>query len=146
MDRTNKLSRSRPSRWRPRRRAVLGLAAAVLGWLAIPALGGGAAAAQERSLALPRPLQPGEIAWLVVEIGPIGRREVTVSTAKGEVIGVISPFGPRAGLQAGVYPLPLPAEAIEGSRVAVRLTISGDGGPRDPTAEEVPQVTVRIGP
>ncbi|KGM33536.1 hypothetical protein P409_15300 [Inquilinus limosus MP06] len=123
------------------------LAAAVLGWLAIPALGGGSAAGQDRTLVLPRPLQPGEIAWLVVEVGPIGRREVTVSTAAGEIIGVISPFGPRAGLQAGVYPLPLPPEAIQDGRVVVRLTITRDRGPpRDPTAEEVPRVTVRIGP
>jgi hypothetical protein len=127
---------------------VLGLlAAAVLGWLVLPALGGGSALAQERILALPRPLQPDEIAWLVVEIGPIGRREVTVSTAAGEIIGVISPFGPRAGLQAGVYPLPLPAEAIVDGHVVVRLTISQEGAPpHDPTTEEVPSVTVRIAP
>jgi len=103
--------------------------------------------AQDRALDLPRPLQPDEIAWLVVEVGPIGRREVTVTTAAGEIIGVISPFGPRAGLQAGVYPLPLPAEAIVEGRIVVRLTITQDGGPpRDPTAAEVPSVTVRIGP
>lgn len=126
---------------------MLGLAAAVLGWLAIPALGGGGAAAQELTLALPRPLQPGEFAWLVVEIGPIGRREVTVTTPAGEILGVISPFGPRAGLQAGVYPLPLPAEAIADGHVAVRLTITQDRGPpRDPTGEEVRGVTLRIGP
>lgn len=125
---------------------MLRLAAAVLGWLAILAVGGGSAVAQERTLALPRPLQPGEIAWLVVEVGPIGRREVTVSTVAGGIIGVISPFGPRAGLQAGTYALPLPAEAIEDDHVVVRLTISHEGGPGDPTAEEVPRVTVRIGP
>ncbi|MFE0757094.1 hypothetical protein ACFW16_24255 [Inquilinus sp. NPDC058860] len=126
---------------------MLCLAAAVLGWLAVPALGGESVAAQERILALPRPLQPDEIAWLVVEVGPIGRREVTVLTAAGEIIGVISPFGPRAGLQAGTYALPLPAEAIEDGRVVVLLTITQDGGPeRDPTAAEVPRVTVRIGP
>lgn len=123
------------------------LAAAVLGWLVLPALGGGSALAQERILALPRPLQPDEIAWLVVEIGPIGRREVTVSSATGEIIGVISSFGPRAGLQAGIYPLPLPPEAIVNGHVVVRLTISQEGAPaRDPTTEEVPRVTVRISP
>ena len=126
---------------------MLRLAAAVLGWLAIPALGGGRVAAQELTLALPHPLQPGEIAWLVVEVGPIGRHEVTVSTAAGGIIGVISPFGPRAGLQAGTYALPLPTEAIEDGHVVVRLTITQDGGaPRAPTGEEVRRVTVRIGP
>ncbi len=117
----------------------------MLGWLVLPAPGGESALAQERSLALPRPLQPDDVVWLVVEIGPIGRREVTVTTPAGEILGVISSFGPRAGLQAGVYPLPLPPEAIVDGRVVIRLTISQEGAPaRDPTAAEVPRVTVRI--
>lgn len=125
---------------------MLRLAAAVLGWLAILALGGGGAAAQELTLALPHPLQPGQTAWLEVEVGPVGRREVTVA-ASGQIIGVISPFGPRAGGTAGVYALPLPAEAIADGRVTVRLTITQAGGaPRDPTQQEVPRVTVRIVP
>lgn len=110
-------------------------------------LGGGSAAAQELTLALPHPLQPGETAWLEVEVGPIGRREVTVATASGRIIGVISPFGPRAGETAGVYALPLPAEAIAADRVTVRLTITQtSGAPRDPTGEEVRRATVRIVP
>jgi hypothetical protein len=125
---------------------MLRLAAAVLGWFAILALGGGAAA-QELTLALPQPLRPGQIAWLEVEVGPVGRREVTVATAAGEIIGVISPFGPQAGEAAGVYALPLPAEAIADGRVTVRLTITqATGAPRDPTDQEVPRVTVRLGP
>ncbi|HEY9348093.1 MAG TPA: hypothetical protein VIQ53_22400 [Inquilinus sp.] len=122
--------------------------AAVLGLLAILVLGGGDAAAQElTTLALPHPLQPGETAWLEVEVGPVGRREVTVATASGRIIGVISPFGPRAGQTAGVYALPLPAEAIADGRVTIRLTITqASGPPRDPTRQEVPRVTVRVVP
>ncbi|MGO4123692.1 hypothetical protein AB4Z01_04795 [Inquilinus sp. YAF38] len=126
---------------------MLGLAAAAFGLLAILVLGGGDAAAQELRLPLPRPLRPGEIAWLEVEVGPIGRREVIVSTAAGRDIGVISPFGPRAGQEAGIYPLPLPAEAIEDGRIVVRLSITQVGAPpRVPTGEEVRRVTVLVEP
>ena len=122
-------------------------AAAVFGLLAILVLGGGSAAAQELTLALPHPLQPGETAWLEIEVGPVGRREVTVATASGRIIGVISPFGPRAGETAGTYALPLPAEAITADRVTVRLTITQtNGAPRAPTEQEVRRVTVRAGP
>jgi hypothetical protein len=108
---------------------------------------GGSAAAQELTLPLPRPLRPGEIAWLEIEVGPIGRREVIVSTPAGRDIGVISPFGVRAGQEAGTYPLPVPTEAIESDRVVIRLSITQVGAPpRDPTGEEVRRVTVLIGP
>src|SRR5882757_4860378 len=96
MAKTNGPSRSRPSRWQ-RSRAVLRSAAAALGLLAILVLGGGPAAAQELTLPLPPSFRPGDTAWVEVEVGPVGRREVTIATASGQVIGVISPFGPRAG-------------------------------------------------
>jgi hypothetical protein len=115
--------------------------------LAILGLGGGSATAQELTLSLPRPLRPGEIAWLEVEIGPIGRREIIVSTAAGRDIGVISPFGVRAGQEAGTYPLPLPADSIEDGRVVVRLMITQVGAPpRVPTEQEVRRVTVLVEP
>jgi hypothetical protein len=121
--------------------------AAVLGLLAILVLGGGIAVAQERTLPLPPTFRAGETAWIEVEVGPVGRREVTIATASGRIIGVISPFGPRAGETAGVYALPLPAEAIADGQVTIRLTITQTGGPaRAPTEQEVPRVTVRIGP
>ncbi|WP_342234934.1 hypothetical protein [Inquilinus sp. OTU3971] len=109
---------------------------------------GGSAAAQELTLPLPRPLRPGEIAWLQVEVGRIGRgQEVIVATASGRDIGVISPFAIRTGQEAGTYPLPVPTEAIEGDRVVVRLSITQVGAPpRDPTGEEVRRVTVLLGP
>lgn len=122
-------------------------AAAALGLLLAILVLGGSAAAQELTLPLPRPLRPGEIAWLEVEVGPIGRREVIVSTAAGRDIGVISPFGVRAGQEAGTYPLPVPADAIEGDRVIVRLSITQVGAPpRVPTGGEVRRVTVRVAP
>lgn len=146
MERTRKLPCSRPSRWQ-RPKAAVRAVAAVFGWLIILVLGGGSVAAQELTLALPQPLQPGNTAWLEVEVGPVGRREIVVATASGQIIGVISAFGPRAGQEAGVYALPLPPEAIADGRVTVRLTITQTSGPpRDPTGEEVRRVMVRVVP
>jgi len=138
---------SRPFLWR-RSRAALRPAAAALGLLAILVLGGGSAVAQELTLALPRPLRPGDLAWLEVELGPVGRgREVIVATASGQTIGVISPFAIRTGQDAGVYTLPLPEDAIAAGRVTVRLTITQPGGaPRDPTGQEVRRVAVVVSP
>lgn len=147
MDRTSRPSRSRPSRWR-RCKAALSLAAAAFGLLAILVLGGGSTAAQDLTLPLPRPLRPGEIAWLQVEVGRIGRgQEVIVVTASGRDIGVISPFAIRTGQEAGTYTLPLPQEAIAADRVVVRLTITQVGAPpRIPTEQEVRRVTVLVNP
>lgn len=128
---------------------VLRPATAALGLLlAILVLGGGSAAAQERTLPLPHPLQPGQFAWLEVEVGRIGRgQEVIVATAAGQTIGVISPFAIRTGQEAGTYTLPLPPGAIADGQVTVRLTITQvSGEPRVPTDEEVRRVVVRVGP
>jgi hypothetical protein len=109
--------------------------------------GGAAATAQELTLALPRPLGAGESAGIEVQLGPITRgRVVTVTTASGEPLGTISPFGTRVGEDAGTYTLPVPAGAIRDGRVAIRLTISQAGGPpRPPTAQEVRSVKLTTG-
>ncbi|MGK9235005.1 hypothetical protein KXS07_24895 [Inquilinus limosus] len=115
--------------------------------LGLLALAGRGAAAQELTLPLPQPLAAGEIVWLEVELGRVGRgQEIGVATASGRDIGVISPFGIRAGQDAGTYTLPLPREAIEDGRVVVRLTITQPGAaPRAPTGQEVRRVMVRVG-
>lgn len=101
-----------------------------------------ACAAKERAmtLTLTHPLRTGESAFLEVRLGPIRRgQQIYVTTAAGERLGVISPFGVRPGQDAGTYTLPLPPLAIHGDRVCVALAISQlDGGrPRVPTAQEV---------
>jgi len=64
-----------------------------------------------------------------------------LTTASGQELGVISPFGVRIGQDAGTYTLPVPADAIRDGRIAVRLTITQDGAPpRRPTAKEVRSV------
>lgn len=121
---------------------------AVLALLAQPADGAMSQtmAAPDIVLTLPRALRAGETAFVEVQVGPIGRREIDVATASGRPLGTISPFGVRAGQDAGTYTLPLPADAIAGGRVVLRLTISQPGGaPRPPTADEVRSVTLRVG-
>jgi hypothetical protein len=129
------------------RRPVVALAL-----LAQLALNGNAAmtqdAARSMTLQLPRALAASETVFIEVQVGPIGRgRTIEVTTVSGEPLGVISPFGVRAGQDAGTYPLPVPKEAIRDGRLAIRLTISQPGGSaRAPTADEVRSVKVGVGP
>jgi hypothetical protein len=114
-------------------------------------LNGNAALAQEAArsmtLELPRPLAAGETAYIEVQLGPIGRgRTIEVTTAAGQPLGVVSPFGVRAGQDAGTYPLPVPQDAIRDGRLSIRLMISQPGGgPRAPTADEVRSVKLGVG-
>jgi hypothetical protein len=126
-------------------------AAAALALLAHLALNGNAALAQDAArsmtLELPRPLAAGETAFIEVQVGPIGRgRTIEVTTASGQPLGVVSPFGVRTGQDAGTYPLPVPNDAIRDGRLSIRLTISQPGGSsRAPTADEVRSVKLGVG-
>jgi hypothetical protein len=130
-----------------KRAAAAALAAVALlartGWAQdMPVQDGAAGTAQELTLALPHPLREGETAGIEVHLGPIARgRVVTVTTATGEPLGTISPFGTRVGENAGTYTVPVPPDAIRDGRVAIRLAISQAGSPpRPPTTQEVPSV------
>jgi hypothetical protein len=101
-------------------------------------------AAQMVTLALPHALVAGDSVWLEIQIGPIGRREISITTLTGEPLGTISPFGIRAGQDAGTYSLPVPSDAIKDDRVSIQLRISQPGGSRAPTAQEVQEITLRI--
>jgi hypothetical protein len=125
-------------------------AAAMLALLALLALNANAALAQQPTqdivLALPHPLGAGETAFIEVQVGPIGRgREIGVTTASGQQLGVISPFGVRAGQDAGTYTLPVPNDAIRDGRIAIRLSISQPGAARAPTTQEVRGVKLKLG-
>lgn len=116
------------------------------------ALNGNAAVAQsaarDMTLQLPHPLAADETAFVIVQVGAIGRgQEVEVTTASGQSLGVISPFSVRAGQDAGTYPLPVPRDAVRDGHLSLRLTISQFGAPaRAPTAEEVRSVKLNVGP
>ncbi len=99
----------------------------------------GRAAAQDMTLTLPQPFDAGDTAYIEVQVGVIGPgQEIEVKTADGRTLGVISPHGIRAGRAAGVYTLPLPADAICKDRVGITLMVTrSDAAPRSPNADEV---------
>jgi len=120
-------------------------AAAAFALLALLAQKANAASALDMTLVLPHPLRAGETAWIEVQVGPIGHQEIDVTTASGQELGVLSPFGVRVGQDAGTYTLPLPGDAIRDGRVSVRLTITQFGAPpRAPTAQEVRSVKLTV--
>src|SRR5689334_19827773 len=91
------------------------------------------------TVAAPHPPRPGETPLLEVTLGHVARgQEVEITTPDGRLLGTVSPFGIRPGRAAGTYLVPLPADAIHGEKVAVRLQITQPNGPaRAPTADEV---------
>ena len=95
-----------------------------------------AALAQDLTLTLPRPLAAGETGWIELQVGPIGRQEIDITTAAGQRIGTIAPFGPRAGQDAGTYAFPVPANLIHDDSLAVRITITQPNGPPRPATEQ----------
>ena len=106
----------------------------------------GRAAAQDRTLTLPQPLQSGDTAFIEVTLGVIGPgQEIEITTSGGRTLGVISPHAIRAGNAAGTYTLPLPADAICHGRVAITLRVTrSDAKARMPTADEVRGVRVVV--
>jgi hypothetical protein len=83
--------------------------------------------------------------WIDVQVGPLGGgREISVTTASGQQLGVISPFGVRTGQDAGTYTLPVPRDAIRDGRISIRLTITQFGASRAPTAQEVRGVKLNV--
>ena len=116
----------------------------LLALLTLPACA--AAAGGETVLVLQHPLRAGESVWVAVEVGVIQRgQEILVSTTSGLVIGTVSPFGIRAGQEAGAYVLPVPAEAVRDGRLSLRLRITRfDGPPRAPTAQEVKSLKLSV--
>ena len=100
--------------------------------------------AREVMLDMLRPLGAGEAAFLEVQIGTIGRGQSVEITAAGRSLGVISPFGVRAGQDAGTYTVPVPPDAIRDGRIALRLTVRQGDTARPPTREEVRGVTLSI--
>jgi hypothetical protein len=121
-------------------------ALALLAFVALPASAAGQAQAREIVLTLPRPVAAGETAFVEIRVGPIGRGSIGVETASGQPLGTVAGFGNRLGQDAGTFTVPVPPNAIESGRLALRLAIrQADGSRRAPTPDEVRGVTLRIG-
>lgn len=120
-------------------------ASAALVLLALLAQTISAALAQDMTLTLAHPLAAGETAWLELQVGPIGRQEIDVTTAAGQHLGTVSPFGPRTGQDAGTYAFPVPADLIRDGRLSVRITITQPNGPpRTATEQEVRSIKLTV--
>ena len=101
--------------------------------------------AREMTLTLPHALRKGETAWLLVAVGAVGHNEIQLTTQSGQSLGTISPFGIRSGQAAGTYTIPVPAEALSGRRLVLRLSVPQAGGlQRATTTEEVKSVRLVI--
>lgn len=109
---------------------------------------GPAAAPGEVTLTVPRPLQAGESLVLVVTVGVIQRgQQIRITTASGQQIGTVSPYGIPPGHKAGSYVVPVPAGAVRDGKLSLQLRLTGGGGPpRAPTAQEVTSLDLRITP
>ena len=102
-------------------------------------------AARTVTLTLPHALRAGETATLLVSVGviPKGAR-IEVTTSSGRHLGTISPYGIRAGREAGTYTVPLPRDVITGRRVCVLLSLAFGDTRRAPAEREVRRVRVKI--
>ena len=98
---------------------------------------------QEVTLMLPHALHADETAWLEVSVGVLRHdKEIHITTPSGQPLGTISPFGIRTGQEAGTYTVPLPADAISGDRVTLRLSLGNEQRP--PTAREIKNIKVKV--
>jgi hypothetical protein len=103
--------------------------------------------AREITLKLPHTLNHGETAYVLIEVGVIGRSLILITTADGHSLGSISPFAVRSGQVAGTYTLPIPPEAFHGRTLTLRLSLmqSGDAR-RAPTSDEVKSIRLLVRP
>jgi hypothetical protein len=97
------------------------------------------------NLVLPRSLNADEGVAVELKIGVIARgAQIKVETPSGKTLGVISPYGIRAGNEAGTYTVPVPPEEISNNRVSLRITLTFNRARRAPTAKELRSVRLQI--
>lgn len=84
---------------------------------------------------------------LVVTVGVIPRgARIVVTTPTGRLLGTISPYGIRAGREAGTYTVPVPVDALSGRCLSVRLSLELAGKHSAPTKKQVKRVRVQVVP
>ena len=100
------------------------------------------------NLVLPRSLNEGEGVAAELTLGVIERGAVIqVETVSGKKLGTISPYGIRAGNEAGTYTVPVPADEISNNCVSLRITLyHHNRGKRAPTSEELRDIKLTITP
>jgi len=98
------------------------------------------------TLPLPRPLEAGDAVWVKVTLGRVEHSaEIVLLTPAGRIAGVISPHGIRAGQESGAYTVPVPADAVSGNHVSLRLAVDQTGrARRAATKQEVKKIEVSV--
>jgi hypothetical protein len=76
------------------------------------------------TLNLSRPPTADEMIAARLTVGVLARdTRIVVRTGEGEIAGTIAPFGVRPGHKAGVFTVPIPAKAVSGNKVSLRLEV-----------------------
>ncbi len=97
------------------------------------------------TLSIPKPPPPGEPLVIQVTVGELPRRaRIEVRSAKGELIGSISPFGQGANRTGGAYTIPVPLELVINQKLPLWFIVQEDKAEssRIPTDAEVKDVKV----
>ncbi|SIO36254.1 hypothetical protein SAMN05444166_4103 [Singulisphaera sp. GP187] len=123
----------------------IGRSPSVLGLLGIGLLAsllpsGGEAPGGKLTLTLSRQPTKDEAIVLRLAVGVLPRNaRVIVRTVDGKIAGTVAPFGVRPLQKAGVYQIAVPAKAVVGDKVTLRLEVleKGAGEARLPTREEI---------
>jgi hypothetical protein len=108
--------------------------------------GGCASASGDFTLRTSRAPGAGETVAIEIELGIVGPgREIEVASKDGRLLGVISPYGIRAGQSAGTYTVPVPADVLDGNRIDIRLRVTRSSRvAQAPDANEVRSVRAVI--
>jgi hypothetical protein len=117
------------------------LALAIIG-LAGLAFAAGSPPSGTIELKLAHPPASGEETWLRVQVGTLPRGAlVRVSTADGQVLESVQPFGAKAAQSGGLYTVPLPKGTVVSRRARLRVeVIDSAGAAHAPSAAEVERV------
>lgn len=97
------------------------------------------------TIALPHAPRPGEAVSLEVRLGSLARgNKVEISTSSGRFLGVISPFGTRSGRESETYIVPVPADAVSGDHISLRILIDDGKQKRAPASNEIRSIVAKV--
>jgi len=100
------------------------------------------------NLVLPRRLNADEGVVLELKLGVLERGDqIEVEAMSGKLLGAVSPYGIRAGEEAGTYTVPVPSELVSDRRVSLRIILNHHNrDKRAPTKQELRSVRLQITP
>lgn len=100
------------------------------------------------TLVLPRQLKSDEALHALVTVGKLARGDmIVVRTKSGEIAGSIVMADVRSGQNGGVFPIPVPRDAVEGDRVVLNFEVVARNSAsevRAPNDKEVESVKLEL--